>query len=386
MPGVTGPRAGSCSSLADMLAAMDAAPKVAAAEGDGGGGGGEGGSEGGAGGDAGVDGSCGGDGGDGGSDRADGEDGPGEIHYYVPRRWRGRRQAERDAAVGDGSNAGAPECNGPPGSVPPSVATSAAVNTTGGAADEPHSTRQRSRSGSITALAARMAGSARASGGDGAAAQAALADPISQGLRVGACALQGPRSSMEDAHVSLLDLECHTCDQWRRRDAPGAEVGRAPADAPHPWRALCARPGSPSAHPRAIAHACVACKQLSSPPPPQQQQEQAEPDEPGWLRQLEHGAAARAAAGADGDGGGTARPCPRRHAFFGVFDGHAGREAVEKALRECFVQTDAELLAVAAEEEWDSGATAAVLLLSGDVLITAHAGDSRLVLATSRAD
>lgn len=80
------------------------------------------------------------------------------------------------------------------------------------------------------------------------------------------------------------------------------------------------------------------------------------------------------------------------------YDGHAGREAVEfvaqrlhavflaspffpaslsQALKDAFRVTEQRLLQVAARRGWVSGTTAVVVVMQGDRLVVAHAGDSR---------
>jgi len=266
-------------------------------------------------------------------------------------------------------------------------------------------------------------------------------EPISARLTHGACGRQGPRSHMEDEHVGLADLERFVCSLWNRRGKRGDRLHDAtPADEDDDsgvkgwWRPLCSRPGSAQADPFNIVTVAVDPIRLPAPVSPDADEEEdaawadseewgdsipdaavedstaasskdEDADLPSWLRRLRQrcGLALLTELGMDVEP--LTPKSTQRHSFFGVFDGHAGRAAVEyvaarlpiavcmsqhfprapkKALREAFLETDAELLRLCKCHEWDSGTTAAVLLLSGDVLITAHAGDSRIVLATSR--
>jgi protein phosphatase 2C family protein 2/3 len=93
---------------------------------------------------------------------------------------------------------------------------------------------------------------------------------------------------------------------------------------------------------------------------------------------------------------------PEHHAYFAVYDGHNGREAVEflserlhmdvarsehfprnlkQALREAFFSTEVDLLKKSEEEKLESGSTALVLVIRGDHLLVANAGDCRAVLS-----
>jgi protein phosphatase 2C family protein 2/3 len=93
---------------------------------------------------------------------------------------------------------------------------------------------------------------------------------------------------------------------------------------------------------------------------------------------------------------------PEHHAYFAVYDGHNGREAVEfvaerlhadlaksthfphnlvDAVRDAFFSTEVDLLKKSEEKKWESGTTALVLLIRGDHLLVANAGDCRAVLS-----
>jgi len=88
-------------------------------------------------------------------------------------------------------------------------------------------------------------------------------------------------------------------------------------------------------------------------------------------------------------------------AFFGVYDGHAGKKAAEflrdqlhtslynnahlesdpeSALREAIMGAEAAFLARAKEEKLDDGSTLAVVLIIGNEIVTANVGDSEIVL------
>lgn len=87
--------------------------------------------------------------------------------------------------------------------------------------------------------------------------------------------------------------------------------------------------------------------------------------------------------------------------FFGVYDGHAGRKAAEFlkdrlhtslynnetlltdpecALRDAIMEAEAAFLARAKEEKLDDGSTLAVVLITGNEMVTANVGDSEIVL------
>lgn len=91
----------------------------------------------------------------------------------------------------------------------------------------------------------------------------------------------------------------------------------------------------------------------------------------------------------------------KRHAYYGVYDGHGGKEAaelceailhknifsdaqyatdVEAALRSSFALTDAAILERSVAEQWKSGTTVVLGILMDSQLIIANTGDSEAVL------